>query len=167
MFAEACAATAGLHTDEAHIGVGQELVKRANGVGAAADAGDDDIWVVADLLGELASGLDGDDAVEIANHGGIGMGAERRAKDVERGADVGDPVAHGLVDGVLEGGGTGGDAAHVGAEQAHADDIELLAAHVFLAHVDDAFQPKERAHGGGGNAVLARAGLCNDALLAA
>ena len=81
-------------------------------------------------------------------------------------ADVGDPVAHGVVDGVLEGGGAGANASDFGPEQAHAVDVELLAAHVFLAHVDDAVEAEEGADGGGGDAVLARAGLCDDALLA-
>ena len=41
---------------------------------------------------------------------GIRMRAERGAEDVVRGADVGDPVAHGFVDGVLERLLAGGDA---------------------------------------------------------
>ena len=55
---------------------------------------------------------------------------------------------------------------HPRAEQFHAEDIQLLAANVFLAHVDVAFQPEQRADGGGGDAVLAGAGFRDDALLA-
>ncbi len=58
------------------------------------------------------------------------------------------------------------DAAHFRAQQAHAEDVQLLPAHVFLAHVDDALEPKQRADRGRGDAVLARAGLGDDALLA-
>ena len=58
------------------------------------------------------------------------------------------------------------DAADFGSEEAHAVDVELLAAHVFLAHVDDALEAEECADGGGGDAVLAGAGLGDDALLA-
>ena len=57
-------------------------------------------------------------------------------------------------------------AAHLGAQQPHAEDVQLLAAHVLLAHVDDALHSEERADGGGGHAVLSRAGLGDDALLA-
>ena len=52
------------------------------------------------------------------------------------------------------------------AEHAHAEDIEPLPASIFHAHVHLAGQPKQRAGGCGGHAVLARAGLGNDSLLA-
>ncbi len=80
--------------------------------------------------------------------------------------DVGDPVAHGFADGVLERAAAVGDADYVRAQQAHAEDVEALAAHVFFAHVDDAIETEERADGGGGDAVLARAGFGDDAAFA-
>ena len=55
---------------------------------------------------------------------------------------------------------------HLGAQQAHAKDVQPLAAHVLFAHVDDAFEAEQRANGRGGYAVLARAGFSDDALLA-
>ena len=55
---------------------------------------------------------------------------------------------------------------HLGAEEAHALDVGLLAAHVLLAHVDDALEAEARAHGRRRDAVLARAGLRDDAVLA-
>jgi hypothetical protein len=45
-------------------------------------------------------------------------------------------------------------------------DVEALAAHVLLAHVHHAFEAQQRADGGGGHAVLARAGLGDDAAFA-
>ena len=47
----------------------------------------------------------------------------------------------------------------LGAEQLHAGDVERLAAGVLLAHVDDALEAEQRRRGGGGDAVLAGAGL--------
>ena len=94
------------------------------------------------------------------------MRAQRRAQQVMRGLDVGHPVAHGFADGVLQRPAAGGDADHLRAQQAHAEDVEALPPHVLLAHVDDAFQAEQRADRGGGHAVLARAGLGDDALLA-
>ena len=41
------------------------------------------------------------DAMEVAHHGGVRMRAEHAAQQVVRGAHIGDPVAHGFVDGVL------------------------------------------------------------------
>ena len=58
------------------------------------------------------------------------------------------------------------DRPHFGAEQLHAEDVQLLAADVFLAHVDDAFEAEVGTGGGGGDAVLAGAGLGDHALLA-
>ena len=94
------------------------------------------------------------------------MRAECAAEEVVGGADVGDPVAHGLADGVFEGLRAGGDAAHFSAEQAHAQHIQLLARHVHFAHVDDALKAEQGADGGGGHAVLAGAGFGDDALFA-
>ena len=118
------------------------------------------------LLQDLATNLFAGDAVKIAHHGGIGMRAEHAAQQVVRGAHVRDPVAHGFVDGVLQRLRTGADAAHLRAKQAHAVDVQFLPAHVLFTHVDDALHAKQRANGRGGHAVLAGAGLRDDAVLA-
>ena len=107
-----------------------------------------------------------DHLVKIAHHHRIRMRAERRAEQVVGVADVGDPVAHGFADGVLERAAAARDAHHLRAQQTHAEDVQPLPAHVFLAHVDDALEAEQRADRGGGDAVLARAGLGDDALLA-
>ena len=80
-------------------------------------------------------------------------------------ADVGDPVAHRLVDGVLEGAAAGVDRHHLGAQEAHAVDVEPLPAHVLAPHVDDAGEAERGGGGGGGHAVLAGAGLGDHPLL--
>ena len=73
--------------------------------------------------------------------------------------DVGHPVAHRLVDRVLERARAGGHRDDLGAEQPHPGDVERLPAGVLLAHVDDALEAEQRARGRGGDAVLAGAGL--------
>ncbi len=93
------------------------------------------------------------------------MRAEDGAEKIVRGADVGDPVAHGFVDGVFERAAAGIDADNLRAEHAHAGDVERLALHVFGAHVDDAFEAKMRGDSGRGDAVLARASFRDDARL--
>ena len=77
-----------------------------------------------------------------------------------------DPVAERLVHGVLERARAALHGGHGGAQELHAHDVELLAAHVFAAHVDGALEVEQRAGGGGGHAVLAGAGLGDDAGLA-
>ena len=71
-----------------------------------------------------------------------------------------------LVHGVLEGARAGLHRHDLGAQHVHAEDVGLLPLDVDRAHVDDAFKPVARAEGGGGDAVLAGAGLGDDALLA-
>src|SRR5438128_5714059 len=54
---------------------------------------------------------------------------------------------------------------HLRAEEAHPLDVGLLPPHVFLAHVDDALETEARTHCRGRDAVLAGAGLGDDAVL--
>ena len=114
----------------------------------------------------LLARLLADDLLEVAHHRGERVRARDRAEDVVGGLDVRDPVAHGLVDRVLQGARARRDGDHLGAEQAHAGDVERLALGVDLAHVDRAVEAEEGRRGGGGDAVLARAGLGDDARLA-
>ena len=58
------------------------------------------------------------------------------------------------------------DRPHLGPEQLHAEHIRLLAADVFLAHVDDALQAEAGTGRGGGDAVLPGAGFGDHAPLA-
>ena len=58
---------------------------------------------------------------------------------------------------------TGGDGADFGTHQAHPGDVEGLALHVHLAHVNDAFHAEAGADGGGGDAMLAGSGFRDDA----
>ena len=95
-----------------------------------------------------------------------GVRAGDGAEQVVRAVDVGDPVAERLVDGVLQGAAAGLHGDDLGAEHPHPGDVERLALGVDLAHVDGAFEAEQRAGGGGGDAVLAGAGLGDDAGLA-
>src|SRR5437762_2936054 len=156
----------GLDPDQLDTFVLEELVKDTDGIGSAAYAGDDRGWKLPFSLQNLRPGFAANHRMKIADHGGIRMSAQHTAQQVMSVADIGDPVAHCLVDGVLQSTGTGVDAAHLCSEEPHAEDIQLLAAHIFQAHIDHAFESKERADGGAGYAMLACAGLRNNALLA-
>ena len=81
-------------------------------------------------------------------------------------ADVRHPIAHRFADGVLQRAAAGGYGDHLRAQQAHAEDVEALPPHVLLAHVDHAVEAEARADGGGGDAVLPRAGFRDHAPLA-
>ena len=162
VFAEAVAAAAGFDADHFYVGIFQKFEEQADGVGAAADAGVEMRGQA--LFGgeDLLTGFAADDGLEIADHGGIRMRAEDGAEKIVGSADVGDPIAHGFVDGVFQGFAAGFDADDFGAKHAHAGDVEGLAGHVFRAHVNGALQAEMRGDSGGGDAVLARAGFRDD-----
>jgi hypothetical protein len=77
-------------------------MEQADGVRAAADAGDDDIGQAAFLLQHLRARLGADHRLEVAHHGRIGMRTGSSADQVISVFDIGDPVAQRLVHGVLE-----------------------------------------------------------------
>ena len=159
------AVAARLDADQPH-GVVAEGVERPDRVRAAADAGDDGVGQPARLRLHLGARLAADHRLQLAHERGVGVRAGGRADQVVRRLDVRDPVADGLVHGLLERRGAGGDRHDGGAEQVHARDVGRLPPGVLLAHVDDALEPEARAHGRARDAVLARAGLGHDPPLA-
>ena len=160
------AAAAGFDADHFHVGVAQKFVEEADGVRTAADAGEEMRGQALFRGEDLLAGFAADDGLKIAHHRRIRMRAEHGAEKIVRAAHIGDPVAHGFVDGVFQRAAAGIDADDLRAEHAHARDVERLARHVFRAHVDDAFEAEMRGDGGGGDAVLACAGFRDDARLA-
>ena len=91
------------------------------------------------------------------------MRPEHRAEEIVTVADVGHPVAHRLIDRILQRAAAGRHTLNGRAEQVHAHDIQCLAGHVVGAHVDVAFESEQCTCRGGRNTVLSRAGLGNDA----
>ena len=160
------AVPAGLHAQELDGGVVGERVEHADGVTAAADAGDDRVGQFPDVLVQLLLGLVADDGLEGAHDGGERVRADGRADDVVSRGEVDDPGAEGLVDGVAQRAAACFDGDDGRAQQFHAEDVEGLAPHVFRAHVHHALHAELGADGGGGHAVLAGAGLGDDARLA-
>src|ERR1043165_1380077 len=156
----------GFDADHAYPRVGEERVEESDGVRAAADAGDERVGQAPRRFENLRARLSPDDALEVAHHARVWMWAEGAAQQIVSVGNVRHPVAQRLVDGVLERARAGVNLAHFRAEQAHAKDVQRLAAHVFSAHVDDAAQAEESADRGRGDAVLARARLGDDATLA-
>lgn len=147
-------------------GVVQERMEQTDGVAAAAHAGADRIRQAAVVFQHLRTRFAADDGVEIAHHARIRIRAGDGADDVEGVLHVADPVAHRFIQRVLERGRARGDRDDLGPEQLHAVDVDLLPFDVGRAHVDHAFQAQPRRDGGTGHAMLAGAGLGDDAGLA-
>ena len=161
------AAAAGFDADQGHVRVLDKGIEDADRVAAAVDAGDHGVGQAAVLLLNLSAGFAPDHALELANDLGIGVWSGGGAEQVEGGFHVGDPVAQGFVDRVLERAGAGSDGNHFRAEGVHAGDVERLAVDVLVAHVDDTVEPEHGADGGRCHAVLAGAGFGDHALFAA
>src|SRR5690606_19429885 len=107
-----------------------------------------------------------DDTLEVSNHHGVRVRTRDRTDDVERIFNVGDPIAHGLVQGVLERTRTRIHGYHRSTQQLHAIDIGGLAADVFATHIDDALHAIAGGNRSRCNAVLTGARLGDDARLA-
>ncbi len=93
------------------------------------------------------------------------MRAQSRAQQVVSRRSVRHPIAQRFADRVLEGTAAVRHRLDLGSQQAHAENVQALAPHVLLAHVDHAIEPEERANRGGGDAVLSGPRLCDDPLL--
>ena len=146
-----------LHADQPDARLADEPRQQADRVRAAADAGDGHVRQAALHGDELRGGLVADDPLEVAHQRRVGMRPDRGTEHVVGGGDVRDPVAHRLVDRVLERGAARRDLADLGAQRAHAQHVRCLAADVLGTHVDHAFEVQQRAGGRGRHAVLAGA----------
>ena len=159
-------AAAGLDADDLHRAVVEEGMEHADGIRAAADSGNDDVGQPALLLKYLASRLRADHRLEVAHHLRIGVRACSSADQVIGVLDIGDPIPQRFVHGVLQRAMTGGDRTNLGAQELHAEDVGFLTLDVGGAHIDDARVAETSRDGGGGDAMLAGAGLGDDAFLA-
>ncbi len=151
---------------EPHRRLADEPRQQADRVGATADAGEGEVGQPPLDGLELGRRLVADPPLEVAHDRRVRVRAHRRPEHVVRRLDVRHPVAHRLVDRVLERGRAARHRAHLGAEGVHPEHVRGLASDVLLAHEHDARQPEQRARRGGCDAVLAGAGLGDDAGLA-
>ena len=103
MIAQPSATASCLNPDQPDFFVADKLMEDTNSIRATADAGNYGGGQAAFSFQNLCPCLVADHGMEIAHHGGIRMCAQNASKQIMRGADIGDPVAHRFIDGVLEG----------------------------------------------------------------
>src|ERR671911_1037212 len=155
-----------LDADEPDILSSNKRVERPYCLRSCPEAAHDGVGVPAETLAALGLYLRTYNGLEIAHDPGVRRGPDDATYDVVGVFDVRHPVPYRLVDGVFEGARTAEDWHDLGAQELHPHDVQPLAAGVFFAHVDDALFAVEGRDGGRGDAVLARAGLRDDAFLA-
>jgi len=156
------AVATGFDSDHADGVVLEERVEQTDRVAPSPNAGDEEIWKPFLAFQDLASRLHSDDPVEIPDHHGKRMCSESGTENIMGRPHIRDPVAQRLIDRFLEGPLSGHYAPDLCSEQAHPGDVEGLAFHVDLAHVNHAFETEPRRHGGRRHAVLAGAGFGDD-----
>ena len=144
----------------------EEAREHPDRVRAAADAGDHGVRQPALGLEHLSAGLTADHGLQLANDRRVGRRADAGTDQIVGRLDVRDPVADRFARRLLERLRAELDRPHLRAEETHPLDVRRLPAHVLGAHVDDALEPEPRAHGRGRDAVLARARLGDDPVLA-
>ena len=142
------------------------MVEGADGVGAAAHAGQHRVGEPALLLQQLCLDLPGDDRLEVPHYGGEGVGAHDRAQAVVGVLDPAGPLPEGGGAGVLQGASPLSDRHYLRTQKAHPVDIESLTDGVLLSHKDHALHAEQGGGGGGGHPVLSSAGLGNEAAFA-
>ncbi len=143
-----------------------EAGEDAHRVRSAADARHHDVGVATEQVAALLARLVADHPVELAHHVRVRVRPHHRSEAVVAVADRGHPVAHRLVDRVLERAAPALDRFDLGAEQAHPEHVERLPLDVDRTHVHLALEPHQRRRRGARHAVLAGTGLGDDAGLA-
>ena len=92
----------GFNADQPHVGVGNVVVENAHGVRPAPHAGENYIRLASDHLWHLRKAFFADDRIEIAHHHRIRMRPGHGADDVKSIFHIRHPVAHRLVQCVLQ-----------------------------------------------------------------
>ncbi len=151
------------HADDVNRPIVQKREEQPHRVRPTADCGNDRVGQTPFGGLHLFFGLFADDGLEIAHHGGVRVRACDGADAVKRIAHVGDPITQGVVHGVFQCAAATGDRHHFGPQQFHAEHVGRLAFHVVGPHVHHAFQTELGTNGRRCHAVLARAGLRDDA----
>src|ERR1700676_2550946 len=101
MLPEAISATSRLHANELYCFVFNEFVKNSDRIRSAAYAGDDRSGQLAFSLHNLRARFAANHLMKIPHHGWIRMSPQNASKQIMRGPHIGQPVAHGQLDGVF------------------------------------------------------------------
>ena len=141
-------------------------MKQADSIRPTSDAREQCVRQFSGLRKNLLTRFTPNHALKFAHHKRIGMRTQGATEQVIGVVNVCDPVAQSFIDGVLQCAGSRVHSHHFGPQQSHSENIELLPAHIFRAHVNHALKTEQCADGCGRDSMLARASLGDHALFA-
>nr|DAH99946.1 MAG TPA: hypothetical protein [Caudoviricetes sp.] len=159
-------ASAALDAELLDIRIVTEIVERADGVAAAADARDEVVGLAAKRILRLCADLLADDLLEVAYHLGIRMRTDRRTDDIVGVRDVRRPVADRLTRRIFERTRAARHGDDRRPEEAHTEHVEPLTFDVDRAHEDVALHAEECSDRRRRDTVLPRTRLRDNVLLA-
>src|SRR3989344_1215005 len=166
VFTDLLASAACLDTDELHCFVGNEVIETTYCIASAADARDDCVGKFILALLQLRAYLATDDRLEVAVHFRIRLWPENRADAVVCLVEGVHPEFKPPVHRIPPRFSSLFHRHHPPAEPLHEKDVGPLTADILAPHKDDALESEPGGDRRGGDAVLARARLCDKHLFA-
>jgi len=142
------------------------MIENAYSVGASPYTCDNFIGQFSFCFVELLSGFPANDALNIAYHHRVRMRSGNSAYDIEGISCMCNPVANGVIHGILEGARSALYSMNLCSEQFHSEDVGLLTGNVNCSHIDHGLQSQQSAGGSGSHTVLSGAGFGHNALFA-
>ncbi len=115
MFTTGNSPSRGLDSDKPNL-IFYELVEYAHGITASAHTGEDRLRQSGFMCQNLLPCFSAYNRLEVPHHSRVGMGPRHRAEEIVGGVCSFHPDAEGLVDGVFQGAGSGGDGNDFGAQ---------------------------------------------------
>ena len=158
--------TARLETVETNLGVVDELGERSDGIRPTTDTCTNGVGKASNPIKALLTGLRRNDPLKLSHQFRERVWPRSGTDEVVGVLNMGHPISHGLVHGILQRARAGFHCNDLGAQQLHASHIEGLTLGVDLAHIDPALHAHHRGHGRRRHAMLSNSRLCNETALA-
>mmetsp|Transcript_14152 Transcript_14152/g.24610 ORF Transcript_14152/g.24610 Transcript_14152/m.24610 type:complete len:203 (-) Transcript_14152:1222-1830(-) len=156
-----------LGTIESDLFVFHKGVKGTNGIGSTTNTGNHGIRKLAVVFGrKLFLDFLSNNTLKVTDDGREGVRSDSGTNQIVSVTNVGDPITHRFVDGVLESFLTSFHRNNLGTKCVHSEDIQLLSFAVNSSHVDNTFQSQHGTDSRGCDTVLPSTCFGNDARLA-
>ncbi len=104
--------------------------------------------------------------MKVSYHHRVRMRSVGGTQEVVRVPNIGNPISHRLIDRFFQCSLSDSNGHHRCTEKLHPSDIQRLSLHVYLSHIDDAFETEASRHGRGRYSMLPGAGLGDQSLFA-